>query len=358
MSAPVETVELAPDLRITRILTGLWQVADQEKDGTRLDPERAADALEPLVESGFTTFDVADHYGSAEIIAGRILRRHPEVRVLTKWVADPGVSQVEAVRAAVERSRERIGTDRLDLLQFHAWHYEDPAWRECLEHLTRLRDDGMIACLGVTNFDADHLDLALRSGFPLVSNQVSFSLIDRRATGGLREVCRAHGVRLLAYGSLAGGLLTDRWLDAVDPGLTDRLTWSQAKYRRFIGAAGGWSRFQSVLRAGRSVADRYGVSVANVAGRFPLEQPEVAGVIVGARPGASDHVADNRRLASLRLDPSALEELDRAAAELDPIPGDCGDEYRRPPYLTATGDLSQHPAAKRRRGRRSRTAKG
>ena len=352
----METVELASDLRITRILTGLWQVADQEKDGTRLDPERAADALEPLVESGFTTFDVADHYGSAEIIAGRVLGRHPGVRVLTKWVADPGVSSMVAVRAAVERSRERIGTDRLDLLQFHAWHYEDPAWRECLEHLTRLRDDGMIACLGVTNFDADHLDLALRSGVPLVSNQVSFSLIDRRAAGGLSEVCRAHGVRLLAYGSLAGGLLTDRWLDRPDPGLRPGLTWSQAKYRRFIGAAGGWSRFQSVLRAGRGVADRDGVSVANVAARFPLEQPQVAGVIVGARPGASDHVADNRRLASLRLDPSALDELDRAAGELDPIPGDCGDEYRRPPYLTATGDLSQHPAAHRKGHRRSGVA--
>ncbi len=344
----METIELAPELRISRILTGLWQVADQEKDGALLDPERAADALEPMVEAGFTTFDVADHYGSAEIIAGRVLRRHPEARILTKWVADPGVSSMDAVRAAVDRSRERIGTDRLDLLQFHAWRYEDPAWRKCLEHLTRLRDDGLIGQLGVTNFDAAHFDLALRSGFPLVSNQVSFSLLDRRAAGAMRLVCETHGVRLLAYGSLAGGLLTDRWLCAFDPRLTYGLTWSQAKYRRFIAVAGGWERFQGVLRVARQVADRRGLSIANVAARFPLEQPGVAGVILGARPGRSDHLHDNRRLASLRLDRRALAELEDAASELDPIPGDCGDEYRRPPYLTATGDLSQHPGAERR----------
>jgi len=63
----VEYCELAPNLKISRILMGLWQIADMEKGGTKLDPEETAKAMSPYVDTGFTTFDMADHYGSAEV---------------------------------------------------------------------------------------------------------------------------------------------------------------------------------------------------------------------------------------------------------------------------------------------------
>ena len=337
-----ETVALAPGLTVPRVLHGLWQVADQERAGTTLDPAAAAAALDPLVDAGFDAFDVADHYGTAERIAGTLRRRRPAVRVLTKWVPEPGVRSRAAVRAAVERSLRRIGTDRLDLLQFHAWSYPDPAWLDCLAHLAELREEGLIRELGVTNFDAVHLDIALRSGFPIVSNQVAASLLDWRAAGAMREVCRTHGVRLLAYGTLAGGFLSRRWVGAPAPPMDEAQTWSRMKYRRFIEAAGGWDRFQPVLGACRRIAHRIGVSVANVACRAVLERPEVAAVIVGVRPGGRSYLHDNRRLLSFSLDERSRQELEAAAAGLDPIPGDCGDEYRRPPYLTASGDLHHH----------------
>ncbi len=330
---------MIPGLPLSRVVTGLWQVADQERDGTTLDPERAARALEELVDAGCTTFDVADHYGSAEVIAGALKRRRKDIRILTKWVPPPGVSSRREVKQAVERALGRIGVERLDLLQFHAWSYADPSWLDCLHHLADLRAEGRILHLGVTNFDARHLDLAIRSGIPLVSNQVCCSLLDRRSFGPMRVVCRTHGVRLLAYGALAGGLLSDRWLGEPEP--AEPRTWSQMKYLRFIREAGGWERFQGLLGAARRIADRMGLSVANVAGRFVLSQPFVGAAIVGARPGAPGHLADNRNLLEGGdLDPRALAELDAAA--LDPIPGDCGDEYRRPPFLTASGDLSHH----------------
>ena len=334
--------QLAPGLRMSRVLNGLWQVADQEREGARLDPDEAARALESHVEAGFDTFDVADHYGSAEVIAGSLARRRKGVRVLTKWVPSPGASSRAEVEAAVDRSLRRIGTERIDLLQFHAWNYADASWLDCLFHLADLRAEGKILHLGVTNLDAVHLDMALHSGIPIVCNQVCHSLLDRRAAGAMTEVCRTHGVQLLAYGALAGGLLSDRWLGRTAPPIDGALTWSQMKYRRFVDQAGGWDRFQEVLRAARRVADRLGVSVANVAGRYVLEQPCVAGVIVGARPGGRSYLEDNLRLFDFSLDGDALAELDGAAARLDPIPGDCGDEYRRPPYLTAAGDLRHH----------------
>ncbi len=338
----VEHRKLAPGLRVSRVLNGLWQVADQERGGSRLDPDGAARALEPHVDAGLDTFDAADHYGSAEIIAGSLARRRKGVRVLTKWVPSPGASSRSEVEAAVDRSLGRIGVERIDLLQFHAWNYADPSWLDCLFHLADLQAEGKILHLGVTNLDAVHLNMALHSGMPIVSNQVCLSLLDRRAAGAMTEVCRTHGVQLLAYGALAGGLLSDRWLGRPAPPIDDALTWSQMKYRRFVDQAGGWDRFQEVLRAARRVADRLGVSIANVAGRYVLEQPCVAGVIVGARPGGRSYLEDNLRLFDFSLDGDALAELDGAAARLDPIPGDCGDEYRRPPYLTAAGDLRHH----------------
>ena len=338
------TLGSPPGLEISRILTGLWQVADQERGGADLDPEAAARAMDPYVDAGLTTFDMADHYGSSEVIAGRLARRRDDVQLLTKWVPEPGPASAEAVAAAVGRALDRLGAECIDLLQFHAWNYADPSWLDCLFLLAEHQAAGRVRHLGLTNCDAVHLDMAVRSGVPIVSNQVCFSLLDRRAAGALSDVCLTHGVKLLAYGTLAGGFLSDRWLGREEPPIDESLTWSQMKYRRFIDQAGGWDRFQGMLRTVRRVAERLGegVSMANVACRYVLEQSAVAGIIVGARLGETSHIEDNLKLFSFSLDDEARRELDTACASLDPIGGDCGDEYRRPPFLTAAGDLSHH----------------
>ncbi len=90
------------------------------------------------------------------------------------------------------------------------------------------------------------------------------------------------------------------------------------------------------------VAKRLKVSVANVASRYILEQPAVGGVIIGARLGKSEHIKDNLSLFKFSLDDRSITEIKDALAKLTPIPGDCGDEYRKPPFLTASGDLSHH----------------
>lgn len=324
------------------MVTGLWQIADQERRDGEWELGAAARAMQPYLDAGFTSMDMADHYGQAERIAGAVARRSPNVELLTKWVPEPGAVSRSDVAAAVDRARSRLGTTAVDLMQFHAWNYADPSWLDALFWLAELREAGSVREIGLTNFDAVHLDMAVRSGIPVVSNQVSFSVLDRRAAGAMADACRAHGVKLLAYGSLAGGFLTDRWLGKPEPPLDESLTWSQMKYLRFIREAGGWDPFQAVLRALRRVADRLGVSIANVACRYVLEHPAVAAVVIGARPGENCHAADNLRLFSFCLGQDAREELDAAAVGLVPHPGNCGDEYRTPPFLTAAGDLSHH----------------
>jgi len=345
MTLTVERVALTPDLSISRVLTGLWQIADMERDGRALDPEPTARALRAYVDAGFTSFDMADHYGSAEIVASHLRQgadaAHP-VQLFTKWVPKPGPLTLGDVRAAVERSLQRLRTRRIDLLQFHAWSYADPSWIDGLLHLETLRSEGLIAHIGLTNVDAAHLNTVRATGIEVISDQVCFSLLDRRAAGALSDVCLARGVRLLAYGTLAGGWLSNRWLGQPEPDWESDGSWSQMKYGRFMRVAGGWDALQRVLRAADAVARRHHVSISNVASRYVLEQPAVAGVIIGARPGEREHIADNLRVFSFSLTGQDREELEAALATLDPIPGDCGDEYRRPPFLTASGDLSHH----------------
>jgi diketogulonate reductase-like aldo/keto reductase/enamine deaminase RidA (YjgF/YER057c/UK114 family) len=225
-------------------------------------------------------------------------------------------------------------------MQFHWWRYASPEYLDALTHLMRLREEGLIGEIGLTNFDAAHLRMVVRHGIEVVSNQVCFSLVDRRAAGALSEVAAETGVKLLAFGTLCGGFLSDRWAGQPEP--AEIPDWSRMKYKRFLDVAGGWAPFQRLLGVLTEIAARHGVSVPNVASGWVLGHAAVASVIVGARLGEAEHRADNRRLAGLALDEGDRAAIAAAVAEMPPIPGDCGDEYRKPPFLTASGDLSHH----------------
>jgi aryl-alcohol dehydrogenase-like predicted oxidoreductase/enamine deaminase RidA (YjgF/YER057c/UK114 family) len=341
----IEYKELAPDLKISRVLTGLWQIADLERDGSTLDPVATAKFMAPYVDAGFTTFDMADHYGSAEVIAGQF-RNHevggPLTQMLTKWVPEPGPVTFKAVREAVQRSLDRMQTERLDMLQYHAWNYCDPAWLDSLFCLQELKSEGLIGHLGLTNFDAAHLRVALASGIEILTNQVSFSLIDQRAAADMTVVCQKYGVHLLAFGTVAGGFLSEKWLGKAEPSAEQLATWSHMKYKRFIDVAGGWEKFQALLTVLDAVARKHAVTISTVSSRYMLDRPAVAGIILGARLGHGDHVTENLATFELQLDQEDREAITRAAGALQAIPGGCGDEYRKPPFLTASGDLSDH----------------
>ncbi len=337
--------DLAPDLKISKVLTGLWQIADLERNDKVLDPVETSRHMQAYLDNGFNTFDMADHYGSAEIISGEFRKslKHPdEVNLFTKWVPEPGKVSKDTIRKAVDKALTRLQSDQLDLLQYHAWLYPDPSWLDTLFELQDLQKKGLIRHLGVTNFDAAHLRIALSSGIKLVSNQVCYSLLDQRASGEMKAVCQTYGVKLLAFGTLAGGFLSNKWLNQPEPVIDDRHTWSQMKYKRFIDLVGDWKDFQSLLQRLDVIARKYDVSIANIATKYIMDQPHVAGVILGARLGQSEHIAENQKLVSLELNKEDKQAIQEVLNTFNPIPGDCGDEYRKPPFLTASGDLSHH----------------
>ena len=349
MSVP-ERYRLGDDLEISRIVTGLWQVADMERDGTLLDPQQASTALLDYARAGFNTFDMADHYGSAEVITGRLLARirageeagPTAPHAFTKWCPKPGPMPRDVVRAGVEKSRARLDVETIDLLQFHWWSFEHPAYIDALEELAELKRAGVIRHIGLTNFDTAHLRLVAKHGIPISTNQVCFSLLDRRAALDMSTFCQENGIALLAYGTLAGGLISRRWLGQPEPTGADISDWSKMKYKRFVDAIGGWDVLQSILQVLERIAARHGVSIPNVATRWVLEHPAVAAVIIGARLGEREHRSDNLALFSFALDQADRTALDEALAEAVMLDGDCGDEYRKPPFLTASGDLKHH----------------
>lgn len=330
-------------LEITRIVTGLWQVSGGH--GT-IEPEDAVDHMQRLCASGLTSFDMADHYGPAEELTGALIERLGDesgVQASTKWCPEPGDMTPEVVRGAIERSLSRMKSKSIDLLQFHWWDYLDPRYIDAMMELASLQQKGLITNLGLTNFDTAHLRILLSLGVPIASNQVHFSLLDSRPQHRMTPLCLEHGIKLLCYGTLSGGFLSERWLGQAEPDESATSgNWSLMKYLRFIKAAGGWEVFQHLLSVVAEIARRHEVSVANVAVRWVLQQPAVAAVLVGSRLGLSDHTEDNRRLFSFELDDEDLRSIEAARSELSPIPGDCGDEYRKPPFLTAAGDLSDH----------------
>jgi aryl-alcohol dehydrogenase-like predicted oxidoreductase/enamine deaminase RidA (YjgF/YER057c/UK114 family) len=345
-----ERYALAQDLEISRVVTGLWQVADMERGGTLLDPQQASTALLDYARAGFDSFDMADHYGSAEVISGRLLARvrageaagPAQPRVFTKWCPNPGPMPRDVVRAAVGKSLERLQVASIDLLQFHWWSFEHPAYVEALQELAELKREGVIRHIGLTNFDTAHLRLVVKHGIPIATNQVCFSLLDRRAARDMSTFCLENGIRLLAYGTLAGGLISQRWLGQPEAAAAAIGDWSKMKYKRFVAAIGGWSVLQSILQALDRIAQRHGVSISNVATRWVLEHAAVAAVIIGARLGLSEHRADNLSLFSFTLDAADRAVLEEALAEAVMLEGDCGDEYRKAPFLTASGDLKDH----------------
>ena len=328
----------SPGFEISRILNGMWQVSGGHG---LIDPQAAVESMFAYLDSGFTTWDLADHYGPAEDFIGEFRRRLADqrgaeamagIQAFTKWVPQPGPMDRGLVETNIDRSLRRMDVASLDLLQFHWWDYEDQRYLDSIDQLEALRNEGKIRHLGLTNFDTKRLREIVDRGCLVASNQVQFSLIDRRPDVEMAPYCDEQGIHILAYGALAGGLLTERFLRQPEPGRGSINTASLGKYKQMVDAWGGWELFQELLAALEGVASRHGVSIADVAVRYVLDRPAVAGVIVGVRLGVAEHRKDNARVFDLRLEALDLEQIESVLSrsrDLYQIIGDCGDEYRR-----------------------------
>ncbi|KAG8387517.1 hypothetical protein BUALT_Bualt02G0029300 [Buddleja alternifolia] len=337
----VEVKNGKDSLDICRVVNGMWQTSG---GWGKIDRDNAVDAMIRYADAGLNTFDLADIYGPAEDLYGifinKVRRERPpeyleNVRGLTKWVPPPVKMTSSFVRESINVSRKRMDVASLDMLQFHWWDYANTGYLDALKHLTDLKEEGKIKTIALTNFDTERLEKILENGIPVVSNQVQHSIVDMRPQQKMAQLCQLTGVKLITYGTVMGGLLSEKFLDTnltipfAGPPLN---TPSLQKYKRMVDAWGGWSLFQVLLQTLKTVASKHGVSIPTVAVRYILDQQAVAGSMIGVRLGLSEHIKDANAIFSLVLDEddmNSILEVSQKGKNLMKIIGDCGDEYRR-----------------------------
>jgi len=276
---------------LPRVVIGTWQILERHNDETA-----AVETLKAYAAAGFAAFDTADIYGRSESVLGA-LRSSSEVQphVHTKYVTSS--STLREARRVNEQSRQALGAVP-DLVAFHWWDYADQSFAKAARHLVTLQSEGKLRKVAACNFDVEHLAVLVDAGVPIVSNQVQYSLLDRRPENGMLAYAKQHHIRLATFGVVAGGWLSDRWLGAPPPGRDALTTVSMRMYKARLDqwTGGDWRLFQTLLATLRAIADRHGTTISNAAAAWVLHQlgPDGGWVILGVRDTA--HLDEHRAL--------------------------------------------------------------
>ena len=209
--------------------------------------------------------------------------------------------------------------EALDLVQFHWWDFNVPGMMETAFDLVKLQEKGKIRNIGMCNMDTNALKQMVDAGIPVVSNQAQYSVFDRRPERTLLDYSAEHGIYTFAYGTLAGGFLAERYMGKTYEAPETR---SQVKYMQIIEDSLGWDGMQKLLPVLKAIADNHGVSIANVATQYILNQKSVGAVMVGTRN--SKHVRSN--IQTLEFDLTA-EEMKTIRDFIDRYPTPDGECY-------------------------------
>ncbi len=321
----VERYALDPTYSFSRLLKGGWHLASGHNQG--VPREQAIRDMADFVGAGITSFDCADHYLGVEQMIGDFRRADPalapKIQVHTKYVPDwdalPNLKRADTVRI-IDRSLARLGQERLDLVQFYWWRWPVPGAVQTALVLKDLQKEGKIAHIGVTNFTTAQMAEFVAAGVPIAVNQIQYSLVDCRAERQQLKFCRDNKIAVVTYGHLLGGFIAEEWLGQPEPGepFANR---SLRKYKLIIDDFGGWALFQDLLRALKKIGGRLGVGPGEVALRWTLDQPGIAGCIVGAT--STRHLARNLKVFAIELSDADRAELAAITARRRGPAGDC-----------------------------------
>jgi len=319
----VERFKLAENYTISRVINGCWQLSNGHSLKSAIDTQDVMRAFNLLVEKGFTTFDCADIYTGVEEFLGKFLKQRADkdkIQIHTKFVPDNDfLSEVDFTytEKIIDRSLQRLGCDVLDLVQFHWWNYDVPGCLEVAGYLTKLKDKGKIRNIAATNFDKKHLAELVEGGIPIVSVQSQYSVFDRRPEKGLLEYCHSKQICLVCYGTLSGGLLSEKWLGRNFDEPENR---SQVKYMQVIEDTLGEKGYQALLAMLERIAKGHNVSISNVATKYILSQAGVGAAIIGLRN--SRHVESNQKIFSFKLDDGEIAEIKKFLDQYKTLDGD------------------------------------
>ena len=317
---------LVAGYEISPVIKGGWQLSSGHSLDRKIEDEQAISDTVAFIEAGIATLDFGDIYTGVEELIGKAVKRLANrdlVQLHTKYVPNENFLHDfdrTDVRTIVERSLTRLGVETVDLVQFHWWKYEAQNYLVAMEELFKLKAEGKIRHVGITNFDLPHVKEFVSAGFKPASIQLQYSILDRRPEAGLTEYCAANDIGLLCYGTVAGGFLSEKFLNVPEPKQVE--TRSNVKYQLIIEEFGGWALFQELLQALKSIADKYSTDIATIASAYMLGRPAVKGVIVGARN--ISHLQSNLRIPEIVL---TADDLAALQAVLSRSTGPTGEVY-------------------------------
>ena len=310
---------------------GCWPLAGMTRSG--VTPESAVATVRAAIDAGITHLDTAYCYGEHGESERAIRAALAELGGSTArdgvviagkcgihWVRDdtlaPPRRQVvdgrpERLRAEVEESLSRLGTDRFDLLYLHA---PDPAVpvEESAGGLRELLDEGKARAIGLSNGSCASLE-RFAAACPLAACQLPFNMLQREIEADVLPWCVRHGVGLVAYWPLMKGLLAG----TMRRGQVFPASDSRHKYPIFQGEA--FERNLDFVDVLRPIAGRLGVAVAELVLAWTAEQPGVASVLFGATSPAQ--VAENAAALACELDDAARQAISAAITRRGPVPG-------------------------------------
>ena len=305
------------DVQITPILMGTWQAGKAGWVG--IEDEQTIKAIRNAYEAGITTVDTAEVYGngySEQIVAKALSDVRDKVVYATKVFANH--LQHDQVIEACDRSLTNLNTDYIDLYQIHwpsgSFNSEVVPISETMSALNKLKEQGKIRAIGVSNFSHTQLEEASKYG-RIDSLQPPYSLFWRQVENDAMPYCIENNISILAYSPLAQGILTGKF------GLDHQFAKGDIRAKNKLFQGENYQRAQKALAELRPIAKSHNCSLAQLALAWLIAQPQT-NAIAGARNAAQ--VEDNAQAASVTLSSDELTEIDRIGKQvtdhLDPNP--------------------------------------
>ena len=292
------------EIKITPIIMGTWQAGKRMWVGIE-DKETIA-AIKKAFEAGITTVDTAEVYGeghSEKIVAAALSEVRDRVVYASKVFANH--LKYDLVIEACDRSLKNLNTDYIDLYQIHwpsgTWNSEIVPIEETMKALNKLKEEGKIRAIGVSNFSRSQLEEASQYGI-IDSLQPPYSLFWRKIEQDVRDYCVENNISILAYSPLAQGLLTGKFGKDHQFAEGDHRTKNKLFYLKE-----NYERVQNALEKLRPIAARNNCSLAQLSIAWLIAQPKT-NAIVGARN--TDQVLANAKAGEVKLSPEDLREID------------------------------------------------
>lgn len=299
---------------VSTIALGYWAVADPRIWGPQ-DEQAAIGAVHAALERGINLIDTAEGYGDgqSEILLGKALADRREQAIIATKVSRGHLAPADVV-AACEASLRHLQVDYIDLYQIH-WANPAVPLADTLDTLDRLREQGKIRAIGVSNFGPHDLAEGI-AHTRLEANQLPYNLLFRAIEDEVIPLCQQHSISVLIYSPLLHGVLTGKFATL------DDVPDERARTRHFAAErplarhndANREGETMAALDAIRRISDDAGLPMAQLALAWLLHQPSVTSVIAGARN--PQQVEDNAAATDITLSADMLAALDAATAPL------------------------------------------